>query len=68
MQLIAAKSRASRGGLQERQRLRHFLAGAIQSASLYFVFAFRGVQWLTPWLVYFLLARIIPRRHRFCGP
>ncbi len=51
------KSRASRGGLQERQRLRHFLAGAIQSASLYFVFAFRGVQWLTPWLVYFLLAR-----------
>jgi hypothetical protein len=37
--------------------LRHLLAGAIQSASLYFVFGFRGVQWITPWLVYFLLAR-----------
>jgi non-ribosomal peptide synthetase-like protein len=47
----------SRGELHERQRFRHFLAGIVQSASLYFVFAFRGVQWLTPWLVYFLLAR-----------
>jgi non-ribosomal peptide synthetase-like protein len=42
---------------RERQRLRHFLAGTIQSASLYFVFGFRGAQWITPWLVYFLLAR-----------
>jgi non-ribosomal peptide synthetase-like protein len=38
-------------------RLRHFLAGAIQTASLYFVFGFRGVQWIAPWLVYFLLRR-----------
>jgi non-ribosomal peptide synthetase-like protein len=36
-------------------RVRHFLAGAIQTASLYFVFGFRGVQWIAPWLVYFLL-------------
>ena len=35
---------------------RHFLAGVIQSASLYLVFAFRGVQWIAPWLIYFLLA------------
>ncbi len=38
-------------------RGRHFLAGAIQTASLYFVFGFRGVQWIAPWLVYFLLLR-----------
>jgi non-ribosomal peptide synthetase-like protein len=44
---------------QEFDRLRHFLAGAIQTASLYFIFAFRGVQWIAPWLAYFLL-----RRHR----
>jgi len=36
-------------------RVRHFLAGAIQTVSLYFVFGFRGVQWIAPWLVYFLL-------------
>jgi non-ribosomal peptide synthetase-like protein len=38
-------------------RVRHFFAGAIQTASLYFVFGFRGVQWIAPWLVYFLLLR-----------
>jgi non-ribosomal peptide synthetase-like protein len=42
---------------QECNRVRHFLAGAIQTASLYFVFAFRCVQWIAPWLVYFLLRR-----------
>ncbi len=51
------RPRASHGALHDRQRLRPFLAGVVQSASLYFVFAFRGVQWLTPWLVYFLLVR-----------
>jgi non-ribosomal peptide synthetase-like protein len=38
-------------------RVRHFLAGAVQTASLYFVFGFRGLQWIAPWLVYFLLRR-----------
>jgi len=37
--------------------VRHFFAGAIQTASLYFVFGFRSVQWITPWLVWFLLLR-----------
>ncbi|MGD1073177.1 MAG: Pls/PosA family non-ribosomal peptide synthetase [Bryobacteraceae bacterium] len=39
------------------QRGRHFAAGIMQSASLYFVFGFRGVQWITPFLVYSLLIR-----------
>jgi len=38
-------------------RLRHFLAGTVQAASLYFVFGFRGIQWITPWLVWLLLLR-----------
>jgi len=49
----AGKSRVRR----ENRRARHFAAGAVQSASLYFVFGFRAAQWITPWLVYFLLAR-----------
>lgn len=40
-----------------RRRGRHFVAGIVQSASLYFVFAFRGVQWITPFLLYSLLIR-----------
>jgi non-ribosomal peptide synthetase-like protein len=49
----AAPERKARGfdGVQ------HFVAGAAQTASLYFVFAFRGLQWIAPWLVYFLMAR-----------
>jgi amino acid adenylation domain-containing protein len=39
------------------QGTRHFFAGAIQSLSLYFIFAIRGVQWIAPWLIYFLLVR-----------
>jgi non-ribosomal peptide synthetase-like protein len=35
---------------------RHFLAGAAQSASLYFVFGFRGIASIAPYLVYFLVA------------
>jgi non-ribosomal peptide synthetase-like protein len=38
-------------------RVRHFLAGTIQTVSLYFVFGFRGAQWITPWLVWLLLLR-----------
>jgi non-ribosomal peptide synthetase-like protein len=38
-----------------RQRVRHFLAGAAQSASLYFVFGFRGIASVAPYLVYFLV-------------
>jgi non-ribosomal peptide synthetase-like protein len=43
--------------LRETPRVRHFLAGAIQTASLYFVFGFRGMQWITPWIVWLLLLR-----------
>ena len=42
---------------READPVRHFFAGAIQTASLYFVFGFRCVQWITPWLVFFLLLR-----------
>ena len=34
---------------------RHFVAGVIQSACLYFVFGFRAVEWITPYFLYFLL-------------
>jgi non-ribosomal peptide synthetase-like protein len=34
---------------------RHFLAGVLQSVGLYFVFGLRGLQWITPYLVFFLL-------------
>ncbi len=37
-------------------RRRHILAGMIQAASLYFVFGFQAVEWVTPYLLYFLLA------------
>jgi non-ribosomal peptide synthetase-like protein len=51
------KSAAPPRAIHEFDRVRHFLAGTIQTASLYFVFAFRGVQWIAPWLGYFLLRR-----------
>ena len=38
-------------------RFRHLLAGMVQTVSLYFVFGFRGLQWITPWLVWLLLLR-----------
>jgi non-ribosomal peptide synthetase-like protein len=34
---------------------RHFLAGVLQSVGLYFVFGLRGLHWITPYLVFFLL-------------
>src|ERR1043166_507903 len=34
---------------------RHLLAGVLQAAGLYFVFGFRAIEWVTPYLVYFLL-------------
>jgi non-ribosomal peptide synthetase-like protein len=34
---------------------RHLLASIIQPLGLYFQFAFRGFQWVTPYLVFFLL-------------
>ncbi len=41
---------------EKTSRFRHFLAGVVQTASFYFIFGFRGVQWVAPYLVYFLLA------------
>lgn len=38
------------------ERVRHFRAGMAQSASLYFIFGFRGTAAVAPYLVYFLLA------------
>src|SRR5262249_26880394 len=34
---------------------RHFLAGVLQSGGRYFVFGLRGLQWIIPYLVFFLL-------------
>src|SRR5215813_12754400 len=34
---------------------RHFLASVLQSVGLYFVFGLKGLQWITPYLVFFLL-------------
>ena len=38
------------------ERRRHFFAGVIQAIGLYFVFGFRALEWVTPYLLYFLLA------------
>ncbi len=38
-----------------RKRGRHCLAGILQSIGLYAVFGFNAVQWVTPYLLYFLL-------------
>jgi non-ribosomal peptide synthetase-like protein len=38
-----------------RTRVRHVVAGSVQTALLYVVCAFRVPQWITPYLVYFLL-------------
>ena len=38
------------------------MAGAMQSASLYFVFGFRGLHQIAPYLIYFLLSRNHPPR------
>lgn len=48
---------ASPGPDEATQARQHFIAGAIQTASLYFVFGFRGIQWITPYMVWFLVAR-----------
>ena len=40
---------------QPGERRLHFLAGVCQGASLYFVFGFRALTWITPFLVFFLL-------------
>lgn len=34
---------------------RHFRGGVLQTLGLYFVFGFRALQWITPYLVYFML-------------
>src|SRR6266700_2312322 len=34
---------------------RHFVAGLLQTGGLYFVFGFRALQWVTPYLIYFML-------------
>ncbi len=34
---------------------RHFIAGLLQTSGLYFVFGFRAFQWVTPYLIYFML-------------
>ena len=46
----------------KREGMWHFMAGAVQSISLYFVFGFRGLQSVAPYLIYFLLARNHPVR------
>ncbi|TAL04285.1 MAG: peptide synthetase, partial [Verrucomicrobia bacterium] len=36
-------------------RRQHFAAGVLQSGGLYFVYGFRALHWVTPYLVYFFL-------------
>jgi non-ribosomal peptide synthetase-like protein len=48
-------SAAGREERLARERARHFRAGVAQSAGLYFVFGFKALQWITPYLVFFLL-------------
>lgn len=54
----APESRAGESPQREDRnaRLRHFAAGLIQTASFYPIFGFRGIQWVTPYLIWFLLA------------
>ncbi len=40
---------------QVHERRRYFFAGITQAAGLYLVFGFQAVEWVTPYLVYFLL-------------
>src|ERR1051325_3740033 len=49
---LVAQARGERPGSAAR---RHFFPGLLQTLGLYFVFAFRCFQWVTPYLVYFLL-------------
>ena len=65
--IVALAAALERGGPREsehaiasrptvaRGERRHALAGALQAALLYFVSASRAPQWITPYLVYFLL-------------
>lgn len=45
------------GKAEATKRKSNGVAGVMQTAGLYFVFAQRSVQWIAPWLVYFLLLR-----------
>ncbi len=46
---------AARAAVRGSERGQHFLAGVLQSVGLYFVFGLRALQWVTPYLVYFML-------------
>ena len=43
-------------GCRPGEQQRHFIGGLVQTAALYFAFGFRASEWVTPYLVYFLLA------------
>ncbi len=51
----AARAPVARETDRSGERVRHFVAGVVQTGGLYFVFAGRALQWVTPYLVYFLL-------------
>ena len=51
---VAAAPRASEGA-RSSEPGRHFAAGILQAAGLYFSFGVRGLQWVTPYLVCYLL-------------
>src|SRR5204863_3799375 len=59
--LVAGVLQASRqrhGHERERndgEARRHFLGGVLQTSSLYFVFGAHALQWVTPYLLFFLL-------------
>jgi non-ribosomal peptide synthetase-like protein len=53
--LVETEQTAEAQYQEAREGARHFCAGLLQSVGLYFVFGVRGLQWITPYLVFFLL-------------
>ncbi|HEV8322059.1 MAG TPA: Pls/PosA family non-ribosomal peptide synthetase [Myxococcota bacterium] len=49
---LAAEANAARDAAARR---RHVVGGLLQTGGLYLVFAFRALQWITPYLVFFIL-------------
>ncbi|MGA2590501.1 MAG: Pls/PosA family non-ribosomal peptide synthetase [Bryobacteraceae bacterium] len=60
---IASAASAAKNQGDDCERRRYFLAGVMQAVCLYPVFAFQGLPWLTPYVVYFLLAVNHPVLH-----
>src|SRR5207247_1612345 len=51
----AESPEAARKESRPGERARHFLAGILQSVGMYFVFGFCAFEWVTPYLVFYML-------------